>query len=187
MQWRTGSKRPLWALLLLALVSCDRAPVYVPDSDQRMRFLTEYYPSLKTLHDQLIFESLNCWRNLATLKKMRSSFNEKESIELVGQKIREVEQQRASLKQHVQRIQTEAEKGIAFKTFQKIDGGGTRQPALLQLESDCVNALARARKSAAIRFQESDSDNPGFPPPKAIPVWPPKAIPVAEARQNVLE
>jgi hypothetical protein len=74
MQGRTGFKRPLWALLLLKLVSCDRAPVYVPDSDQRMRFLTEYYPSLKTLHDQLIFESLNCWRNLGTLKKMRSSF-----------------------------------------------------------------------------------------------------------------
>jgi hypothetical protein len=187
MQGRTGFKPPLWALLLLALVSCDRAPVYVPDSDQRMRFLTEYYPSLKTLHDQLIFESLNCWRNLGTLKKMRSSFKEKEPLEMVSEKIREVEQQKASLERHVQKIQAEAEKGIAYSTFQKIDGGGTRPPALQELESECVNALARARESSAIRFEEPGPDNPGFAPPKAIPVWPPKALPVVDASQGSVE
>jgi len=119
MQGRTGFERPLWALLLLALVSCDRALVYVPDSDQRMRFLTEYYPSLKTLHDQLIFESLNCWRNLGTLKKMRSSFKEKEPLEMVSEKIKEVEQQKASLERHVQKIQAEAEKASHTKRFKR--------------------------------------------------------------------
>jgi hypothetical protein len=41
---------------------------------------------------------------------------------MVSEKIKELEQQKASLERHVQRIQAEAEKGIAYKMFQKIDG-----------------------------------------------------------------
>ena len=40
--------------------------------------MTEYYPSLMTLHGRLVFESLKSWRNLGALKKMRSSSKEKE-------------------------------------------------------------------------------------------------------------
>ena len=123
MEWRIGFQRHLWALPCVALVSCERAPVYVPDSDQRMQYLAEYYPSLKTIHDQLIFESLNCWRNVRDLKKKRSTFQEKETVEIVSAKIKEIEEQKASLELHVKRIHAEAEKGIAYRMFEKIDGG----------------------------------------------------------------
>lgn len=179
MNWRNGFQRRLCALLLVALASCDRAPVYVPDSDQRMKFLVEYHPTLKTIHDQLIFEALNCWKNIGSLKTMSASFKEKETVDIVEAKIQELKEQRASLEAHVRRIQAEAEKGIAYRMFEKIEGGGTRPPALLELESDCVRALARAQESAAMILNEPVPGSGDFSPPKAIPVWPPKALPVA--------
>jgi hypothetical protein len=186
MESRTGFRRYLWALSCVALVSCDHAPVYVPESDQRMQYLAEYYPSIKTIHDQLIFEALNCWRNIRDLKKKRSSFREKETVEIVSAKIKEIEEQKASLELHVKRIHAEAEKGIAYRMFEKIDGGGTRPLALQELEVDCARALARAQDSAAINRPEVDPLAPGFRPPKVIPVWPPRALPVVDSRRNEL-
>ena len=186
MESRIGLQRYLWALPCVALVSCERAPVYVPDSDQRMQYLAQYYPSLKTIHDQLIFEALNCWRNIHDLKKKKSSFKEKETLEIVLAKIKEIEEQKASLELHVKRIHAEAEKGIAYRMFEKIDGGGTRPLALQELEVDCARALARAQDSAAINRPEVDPLAPGFRPPKAIPVWPPRALPVVDARRGEL-
>ena len=184
MEWRIGFQRHLWALPCVALVSCESAPVYVPDSDQRMQYLAEYYPSLKTIHDQLIFEALNCWRNVRDLKKKRSTFQEKETVEIVSAKIKEIEEQKASLELHVKRIHAEAEKGIAYRMFEKIDGGGTRPLALQELEVDCARALSRAQDSAAGNRPEVDPLAPGFRPPKAIPVWPPRALPVVDARRD---
>ena len=184
MEWRIGFQRYLWALPCVALVACERAPVYVPDSDQRMQYLAEYYPSLKTIHDQLIFEALNCWRNVRDLEKKRSSFQEKETVEIVLAKIKEIQEQKASLELHVKRIHAEAEKGIAYRMFEKIDGGGMRPLALQELEVDCARALSRAQDSAAINRPEVDPLAPGFRPPKAIPVWPPRALPVVDARRN---
>jgi hypothetical protein len=186
MESRTGFRRYLWALSCVALVSCDHAPVYVPESDQRMQYLAEYYPSIKTIHDQLIFEALNCWRNIRDLKKKKSSFREKETVEIVSAKIKEIEEQKASLELHVKRIHAEAEKGIAYRMFEKIDGGGTRPLALQELEVDCARALARAQDSAAINRPEVDPLAPGFRPPKVIPVWPPRALPVVDSRRNEL-
>ena len=183
---RIEFRQCLSVMACVALVACERAPVYVADSDQRMQYLAEYYPSLKTIHDQLIFEALNCWRNIRDLKKKRSSFQEKETVEIVSAKIKEIEEQKASLELHVKRIHAEAEKGIAYRMFEKIDGGGTRPLALQELEVDCARALSRAQDSAAINRPEVDPMAPGFRPPKAIPVWPPRALPVVDARRDEL-
>lgn len=180
---RIGLYQQLCAMACIAMVGCDRAPVYVPDSDERMRYLADYYPNLKTIHDQLIFESLNCWRNIRSLKNKRDSFHEEEVIGMVSAKIREIEEQKASLDLHVKRIQTEAEKGIAYRMFQTIDGGGTRPLALQELELDCANTLARVQESAAINRQEHDSVSAGFIPTKVIFVRPPKVVPVVNAHR----
>jgi hypothetical protein len=101
-------------------------------------------------------------------------------------KIKEIEEQKASLELHVKRIHAEAEKGIAYTMFERIDGGGTRPLALQELEADCATALSRAQDSAAINRPELDPLAPGFRPPKAIPVRPPRALPVVDARRNPL-
>jgi hypothetical protein len=175
---RLGIYQQFCAMVCIAMLGCNRAPVYVPDSDERMQYLADYYPSLKTIHDQLIFESLNCWRNIRSLKTKRDSFHEKEVVEMVSAKIREIEEQKTSLDLHVKRIQTEAEKGIAYRMFQTIDGGGTRPLALQELEQECANTLARVQESAAVRREEIDSLPPGFIPTKVILVRPPKVVPV---------
>ncbi len=177
-------QRCLLALSCFALVSCDRPPGYLPEADQRMQYLGQYYPNLKTIHDQLIFEALNCWRNIRDLKKKRDSFEAEETLEMVSAKIKQIEEQKASLELHVKRIHVEAEKGIAYRMFEKIDGGGTRPLALQELEVDCTNALARARVSTAMNRSESNPPEPVVYPEKVIFVRPPKVIPVAISVQG---
>ena len=36
MFWRIGFYQQLCAMACIAMLGCDRAPVYVPDSDERM-------------------------------------------------------------------------------------------------------------------------------------------------------
>ncbi len=156
----------------LFTAGCDRTLRPLPETDQRIQFLGDYYPHLRTLYFQIGFQIATCVQNLNTLQEMRSSFQQEEARELVSAKIKEMEAQRLDLERQLARIHVEAEKGIAYQKFSAIDGGGTRLPSLQKLAKDCEASLRRVRESAALQSREGDTDLNELSPPKVLPVLP---------------
>ena len=172
-----GSKwKPLLMVACLLGTGCDSTLKPLPDTDQRIQFLGDYYPHLKNLYFQIGFQIATCTSNLKTLAQMRSSFHQEEARELVSAKIRELETQRHDLERQLSRIHVEAEKGIAYQRFSVIDGGGTRLPSLQKLAKDCEASLRRVRESAAGQAREIDSEMNEASPPKVLPVWPHRTV-----------
>lgn len=169
--------KPLIYLVAILIIGCEREPNKLPETDQRIWFLSTYYPQLKTTYDQMIFESIQCWRSIAQLRGLRWSFDQKEAIQSVSAKINELEEQKASLDRQIQNILLEAEKGIANRAFAQIDGGGTRPPRLKELEIESAGKIGLIRELGALRGQDADSEVEVADPPRALPVWPPKALP----------
>lgn len=171
-----GKLKPLLMVACLFNAGCEPVLRPLPDTDQRIQFLGDYYPNLKTLYYRIGFQIASCSENLKTLSQMRSSFQQEESKELVSAKIKELEAQRLDLERQLNRIHVEAEKGIAYQRFSAIDGGGTRLPSLQKLAKDCEASLRRVRESAAGQARESDLEMNEASPPKVLPVWPARTV-----------
>jgi hypothetical protein len=167
---------PVLMVACLLSAGCEQTLRPLPETDQRIQFLGQYCPNLKTLYYRIGFQIATCSENLKTLQRMRSSFDQEEARELVSAKIKELEAQRLDLKRQLNRIHVEAEKGIAYQRFSVIDGGGTRLPSLQKLAKDCEASLRRVRESAAGQAREGGSDADEVSPPKVLPVWPVRTV-----------
>lgn len=128
-----------------ALCACEKSPL-LPEKDPRIEFLRDYYPHLRVLRDQVATDIVFCRDYSEKLTKLRSTFEQPESREVIDMKLLVLREQSALLEKHLNQIDAEAEKGIARKTINDIDGGGTRLPSLNQLSERCREAVEKTRR-----------------------------------------
>lgn len=133
----------------MMFTACEQSPD-LPSNDVRIRYLEMNLPQLKNLRDQIAFQIKTCKSNIDHLGDVRGSFNQEASIKMVDVKIQAIRQQQLQLNQQLQRIDTEAERGIALKEFNTIDGGGERRK-----EIDALTAESQQRVAMAIKMNET--------------------------------
>jgi len=129
---------------------------------EKASFMKEFNPQLKSLHDKLQAELDSCEANLKNLKGLARSFNQPNAKAAVEGKIRIFEGKAESLRGQLNRIEEEAEKGVALRTFNQIDGGGMVDQDMSQLLKDSQSVLrdaGAARKLMATEFGQPSLDD----------------------------
>jgi hypothetical protein len=129
---------------------------------EKASFMKEFNPQLKSLHDKLQAELDSCEANLKNLKGLARSFNQPNAKAAVEGKIRIFEGKAESLRGQLNRIEEEAEKGVALRTFNQIDGGGMVDQDMSELLKDSQSVLSDAvnsRKQMATEFGQPSLDN----------------------------
>jgi hypothetical protein len=129
---------------------------------EKASFMKEFNPQLKSLHDKLQAELDSCEANLKNLKGLARSFNQPNAKAAVEGKIRVFEGKAESLRGQLNRIEEEAEKGVALRTFNQIDGGGMVDQDMSELLKDSQSVLSDAvnsRKQMATEFGQPSMDD----------------------------
>lgn len=133
------------ACCAIMMTSCVPVPQQVK-SDARVEYLESSYPQLKNLRDQMMFQLNTGAANINHLTKLRDSFTQASSKQMVNDKIAVVKQQQNQLMEQLKRIDAEAERGIALKEFNVIDGGGERKDEINDLTKESENRVKSANK-----------------------------------------
>lgn len=130
-------------LISLTFAACEPSRD-MPNNDARIVYLESNYPQLKNLRDQLVFQIKTSKKNVDQLNTLKSSFTQDASKEMVEKKISVIKQQQEQLINQLKRIDTEAERGIALKEFNTIDGGGERKSEIAALTNEAQQRVASA-------------------------------------------
>lgn len=130
-------------LISLTFAACEPSHD-VPNNDARIVYLESNYPQLKNLRDQLVFQIKASKKNVDQLNTLKSSFTQDASRSMVDKKILAIKQQQEQLIEQLKRIDTEAERGIALREFNTIDGGGERKDEIAALTNESQQRVASA-------------------------------------------
>lgn len=168
----------VWCVAALLLSACQKSPI-LPEKDPRIEFLRDYYPHLRVLRDQVAADIVFCRDYSARLTKLRSTFDQPESKNVIDMKLFVLKEQCALLEKHLDQIDTEAEKGIARRTINDMDGGGTRLPSLNKLSERCKEAVDKTRRMNAALQKDMLSEKLPEEVPRVLPVNVPRVIPVS--------
>lgn len=155
-----------------AVDSYNQRPHREKVAAEKASFLKEFSPQLKTVHDKLRAELNSCEANIKNLKGMARSFNQPGAKAAVEGKIQLFEGKAQSLRSQLNRIEEEAEKGVALRTFNQIDGGGMVDQDVSELLKDSQAVLgdaATARKQMATELGQPSLDEGGLPARPAKP------------------
>lgn len=167
----------LAGLIVLLCTACEKSPI-LPEKDPRIEFLRDYYPHLRVLREQVAADILFCRDYSTRLSKLRSTFDQEESKKVIDMKLFVLKEQCALLEKHLNQIDAEAEKGIARKTINDIDGGGTRLPSLAQLSERCTAAVQKTRRLSAEMQRENYPEKLPDQVPRVIPVHGSRVVPI---------
>jgi hypothetical protein len=165
-------------IVAFLFAACEKSPI-LPEKDARMEFLRNYYPHLRVLREQVAADILFCRDYSSKLSKLRSTFDQEESKKVIDMKLFVLKEQCALLEKHLNQIDTEAEKGIARKTINDIDGGGTRLPALARLSDRCTEAVQKTRRLSAEMQRDNFFEKLPTQVPRVIPVNAPRVLPLS--------
>jgi hypothetical protein len=132
-------------LTSLMFTACDPSPD-MADGDVRVKYLESNHPQLKNLRDQIVFQIKTGRVNIVHLEHVRDGFTQDASKKLVDDKIRNIKQQQSQLDAQLKRIDTEAERGIALKEFNVVDGGGERKAEIEALTQESSQRVTSAAK-----------------------------------------
>lgn len=162
-------KHLLLLALIMGLVACDRTGP-LDAKDPKAIYLESNLPHLKVVRDQLAFEYVTCKHNIERLRVIAGSFNHEASRYRIRVKVESMEALKDQLKEHLDKIDAEAEQGIALKEINNVDGGGLRHANVSRLMSQSTNCLknAKAANSSVVRIYNNSEDE--TPPPKVVRV-----------------
>lgn len=133
---------------------------------EKASFLKEFNPQLKSVYDKLQAELNSCEANIANLKGMARSFNQPGAKAAVESKIQLFEGKAGSIRRQLNQIEEEAEKGVALRTFNQIDGGGMVDQDVSELLKNSQAVLgdaAAARKQMATELGQPSLDDGVLP------------------------
>ena len=156
---------------------------------EKASFLEEFSPQLKTVHDKLLGELNSCEANIKNLKGMARSFNQPGAKAAVENKIQLFEGKAESIRRQLNQIEEEAEKGVALRTFNQIDGGGMVDQDVSELLKNSQSVLgdaADARKQMATELGQPSFNDRVLPAKPAEPIErssPKESYAVKEATQ----
>lgn len=167
----------LAACLLVSFAACDNNSKF-DLNEAKTSYMEQTLPQVKKTRDQVVFQIKVCNENIDKLDKLKDSFQKQESKALVQSKIDQIVVQKKNLTEHVNKIDTEVEKGLALQAFNTIDGGGIRHEELKQITQDAQKSVSNAQTVNSSIAKEYGASTVDILPPKAIPVEP--VIPKAE-------
>jgi cell division protein FtsB len=114
------------------------------EGDIRMEHLESNFPTLKNVRDNLLhqYQVVN-----EDLKKMSALWHQMESSsskEMITQKIQSLSAEQRKLKQQIQTLDAEVERGVVLKSFDNIEAGGIKKFHTQEINNEYVKDLSRA-------------------------------------------
>lgn len=162
-------KRLMLIALSMVMVACDNTGP-LDAKDPKALYLESNLPHLKSIREELAFEYIACKHNIEKLQAIAASFEHEVSKNRICIKVESMKVLRDQLKAQLNKIDAEAEQGIALREINKIDGGGLRLTdthKLLAQSANCLKNAKAANSSVGRIYQTSDDE---LHPPKVIPV-----------------
>lgn len=126
------------------LVGCERSPI-IKSSDPKHSYMEQNLPQVKNVREQVAFQIVQCNVNISNLNRLWRQFTQPDSRKVVEEKLKQVEAQKQCLWEQLDRIDAEVEKGIALQSFNKIDGGGTREEFFNEMVKNAYRSVNSAR------------------------------------------
>ena len=167
--------RILWMLLGCSLMAaCQKNYNYKEDSLQQ-KFVETYMPMVKVTRDGVVHQIQVTHENIRKLYITKKQFTQESSKNMLMTRINALMEQEKSLKEVLDQIDVEVERGIALQTFNQIDGGNTRNQTINMLNRQAQERIASAQM---LNNNIHNMNEEVVPPVRAREIAPPRVIPL---------
>jgi hypothetical protein len=131
-------------------------------------------PMVKVTRDGVVHQIKVTEENIDKLYATKKQFTQESSKNMLMTRINALFEQKKSLKEVLNQIDVEVERGIALQTFNQIDGGNTRKQTINTLNRQAQERIA----SAQLLNNNIHNMNEEVVPVRAHSVAPPRVIPL---------
>jgi hypothetical protein len=114
------------------------------DGDIRVEHLESNFPTLKNVRDDLLHQYQVVGENLKKMNVLWDQMGSNSSKEMVTQKIQSLLVEQRRLKQQIQTLDAEVERGVVLKSFDNIEAGGIKKIHRQEINNEYVKDLSRA-------------------------------------------
>jgi hypothetical protein len=156
------------------MTACNEDYSYKQDGPHQ-KFVDAYMPMVKVTRDGVVHQIHVTNENIDKLYATKKQFTQESSKNMLMTRINALFEQKKSLKEVLDKIDVEVERGIALQTFNQIDGGNTRKQTISML-----NRQAQERVAAAQLLNNNihNMNEEVVPPARVQSVAPPRVIPL---------
>jgi hypothetical protein len=156
------------------LTACSEDYSYKQDGPHQ-KFVDAYMPMIKVTRDGVVHQMHVTNENIDKLYATKKQFTQESSKNMLMTRINALFAQKKSLKEVLDRIDAEVERGIALQTFNQIDGGNTRNQTI-----NMLNRQAQERVAAAQLLNNNihNMNQEIIPPVRVQEIAPPRVVPI---------
>lgn len=167
--------RALLMMVAGGLVTACSPSYNYEEGGPHQKFVEAYMPHVKVTRDGVVHQIKVTDDNIDKLYDTKKKFTQESTKNMLMNRINALFAQKKSLKEVLDRIDVEVERGIALQTFNQIDGGNTRNQTINQLTAQAQERIV----SAQMLNNNIHNMNEEVLPPKTVKVVPPpRVIPV---------
>ena len=167
--------RILSMLLVCGLMTaCNENYSYKEDGPHQ-KFVDAYMPMVKVTRDGVVHQIKVTDENIDKLYATKKQFTQESTKNMLMNRINALFAQKKSLKEVLDKIDVEVERGIALHTFNQIEGGNTRKQTISNLNAQAQERIASAQ---LLNNNIHNMHEEVIPPVRVREVAPPKVIPV---------
>ena len=165
---------------LLMMAVCGMMIACTPDYNYEeggphQKFVEAYMPHVKVTRDGVVHQIKVTDENIDKLYDTKKKFTQESTKNMLMNRINALYAQKKSLRDVLNQIDVEVERGIALQTFNQIDGGNTRKQTINQLTAQAQERIASAQR---LNNNIHNMNEEVVPPRTAQVVAPPRVIPV---------
>jgi hypothetical protein len=156
------------------MTACSEDYSYKVDGPHQ-RFVDAYMPMVKVTRDGVVHQIKVTNENIDKLYATKKQFTQVSSKNMLMTRINALFEQKKSLKEVLDQIDAEVERGIALQTFNQIDGGNTRKQTINMLNRQALERVAAAQ---LLNNNIHNMNEEVVPPARALSVAPPRVVPL---------
>jgi hypothetical protein len=135
----------LMMLLVCGLMTaCNENYSYKEDGPHQ-KFVDAYMPMVKVTREGVVHQIRVTNDNIDKLYATKKQFTQESTKNMLMTRINALFEQKKSLKEVLDRIDEEVERGIALHTFNQIEGGNTRKQTISHLTRQAQERVAAAQ------------------------------------------
>lgn len=167
--------RILWMLLVCSLMAACHENYNYKEDGPHQKFVDAYMPMVKVTRDGVVHQIEVTHENIRKLYITKKQFTQESSKNMLMDRINALMEQKKSLKEILDQIDVEVERGIALQTFNQIDGGNTRKQTINMLNRQAQERIASAQQ---LNNNIHSMNETVVPPARVREITPPRVVPL---------
>jgi hypothetical protein len=145
------------------------------ENGPHQKFVDAYMPMIKVTREDIVHQIKVTNDNIDKLYDTKKQFTQESTKNMLMKRINALFSQKKSLKDVLDKIDEEVERGIAFHTFNELEGGNTRKDTINLLTRQAQERVAAAQ---VLNHRILSMHEEVLPPATAQVVAPPRVIPL---------